>query len=78
MNIFEKTNLFAHLKVFFLFNCNLQCLRNGTPKFQPIMVNSFEVMALDNRKSKEIKLKGHLTFTVITSICSTPQCWDLA
>ena len=51
-------------------------LRNGSPNFQFIVVSSFGIIALDNRKSKIIDLYSYctentlqaLTFTAITSV----------
>ena len=50
--------------------------RNGSPKFQPSVVSSFGIIALESRKNKEINLYSDYTknklqtlaFAAITSI----------
>ena len=60
----------------FIFSALSPLLKNGSPKFQLIMVSSFGITALDSRKSKEINLYSDytenilqaFTFAAITSI----------
>ena len=64
----------------------MQFTKNGIPKFQPIMVSSFEIIALWSRKSKKIDLYCHyrknklqaLLFAFIIFVFSIPQSWNLA
>ena len=48
-----------NFQISFLFS--LHCSRNGSPKFESIMVSSFGIAALDHRKSKEIGLYSDYT-----------------
>ena len=59
---------------------------NGSPKFQPSVVCSFGIIALDSRKNKIIDLYSDytenklqaLTFEAITSVWISLQCCNLA
>ena len=59
---------------------------NGSPKFQPSVVCSFEITAIKSRKNKEIDLYSDYTknklqalpFTAITSVWISLQSWNLA
>ena len=82
----QKPDLFTQLKFFLFTQHYWQYLRNGSPKFQPSVVCSFEIIALDSRKSKIIDLYSDytenklqtLSFTVITSVWISLQCCNLA
>ena len=87
MTVSAKTRLVRTIKKYFLFTQQYQlCPRNGTPKFQPFVVRSFGIISLDSRKSKVIDLYSDytknklqvLTFTAITSIWVSLQCYNLA
>ena len=76
-----------NFKNYFLFTHHyLQCPRNGSPKFQPSVVCSFEITALESRKNKEIDLYSDytknklqvLTLAAITSVWISLQSWKLA
>ena len=77
MTISVKTGLVRTTSEFLLFSQHyLHTPRNSSPKFQLIMVSSFGITVLDNRKSKEIDLYSDytknilqaLTFTTISSV----------
>ena len=60
--------------------------RNGSPKFQPSVVSSFGITALESRKNKEINLYSDYTknklqalaFVAITSVWISLKSWNLA
>ena len=65
---------------------HLHSPRNGSPKFQLIMVSSFGITALESKKSKESDLysdytKSKLQVLILAAITSTwisLQSWELA
>ena len=86
VTVSAKPDLFAQLNIFLFTHCYLQCRRNGSPKFQPSVVCSFEISALESRKNKEINLYSDYTknilqalaFVIISSVWISLQSWNLA
>ena len=85
MTVSAKTRLVRTIN--FLFTQHYwQCPRNGSPKFQPSVVCSFEIIALDSWKSKIIDLYSDytenklqaLTLAVITFVLISLQRCNLA
>ena len=87
MTISAKPRLVCTIKKLFLFTQQfLQFPKNGQPKFQPSMVRSFGIIALDSGKSKIIDLYSdytenklqELTFAVIMSVWISLRHCNLA
>ena len=68
VTVSAKTRLVHTIKKYFLFiqQCQ-QCPRNGPPKFQPSLVCSFGIIAIDSRKSKVRPLQINSLFPVLDS-----------
>ena len=88
MAISAKTRLVCTtLDFYFISQHYLYCPRNGSPKFQLIMVSTFWNYSVDSRKKhKEIDVYSDytknilqaVTFAAITSVWISLQCWNLA
>ena len=86
MTVSAKIRLVRTIKFFLFTQHYWQCPRNGSPKFQLSVECSFEIIALDSRKSKMIDLYSDytenklqaLTFAVITSVWISLQRCNLA
>ena len=87
MTISAKTHLVCTSSEFFLISQHyLYCPRNGSPKFQPSVVSSFGITALESRKNKEINLYRDYTknklqalaFAAITSVWFSLHSRNLA
>jgi len=69
---------YSNVRNYFMWLHHHYCLQYPIPKFQPIVVSNFGIIALYNRKSKEIDLYNNysknklqvLAFVTITSVCS--------
>ena len=87
VTVSAKTRLVHTIKKKNLFTQQYQqCPRNGPPQFQPSVVCSFGIIAIDSRKSRVIDLYSDytenkqqaLTFAAITSVWISLQHCNLA
>ena len=53
---------------FLLIQHYLQCLKNRLPKFQLIIVSSFETIMLESRKNKQIDLYTEIKLQAIIQV----------
>ena len=76
MTVSAKIRLVRTIKKILSTQQYQQCPKNGPPKFEPSVVCSFGIIAIDSRKSKVIDLYSDytgnklqaLTFAAITSV----------
>ena len=87
VTVSAKTRLVCTIKIKILFTQQYQQFpRNGPPKFEPSAVCSFEIIAIDSRKSNVIDLYNDctenklqmLTLAAITSVWISIQCCNVA